>query len=320
MEQAAQAQIAHVEGLLERLEALSDPAARTTATEVVQAVLDLYGEGLARIVDVLADRDEDGSLADALSDDELVAHLLLLHGLHPVPVQERVRGALEGVLPYLESHGGSVQLLGVEQGVVHLRLEGSCAGCPSSAMTLKLAIEDAIFKAAPDVEEVRAEGAQVPDGGAAAHGAAPPGSGTTTLGEAGGATPPSGPPNGLLQIELITPAVAPSVSPGTWAMAGGMPQLASGGVLLEQVSGEAVLFLRPSERIYAYRPGCPACERSLEQAVLRANELTCPGCGNRYDVLRAGRCLDAPQLHLEPVPLLVDDAGLVKVALGAAAA
>ncbi|HEY3829673.1 MAG TPA: NifU family protein [Solirubrobacteraceae bacterium] len=289
-EQPIPDRVTRVEGLLERLERLPDPEARETATEVVQALLDLYGEGLGRIVEVLAAHD-DGTLARELSEDELVAHLLLLHGLHPVSVEERVREALEGVLPYLESHGGNVQLLGVEEGIVHLRLEGSCAGCPSSSMTLKLAIEDAIFKAAPDVEEVQAEGA-VASGG---------------------------PAGGLLQLEVVKPAAAPSVSPGAWAMAGGMPQLPGGGVLLKEISGESVLFLRPSERIYAYRPGCPACADTLAQATLHANELTCPSCGNRYDILRAGRCLDAPQLHLEPVPLLVDDSGLVKVALGAAA-
>lgn len=289
-DELARTQVARVEGLLEQLETLPDPAARETATEVVQALLDLYGEGLGRIVAVIAARD-DGTLAEALGADELIAHLLLLHGLHPVPVEERVRGALQGVLPYLESHGGSVQLLGVEEGIVQLRLEGSCSGCPSSSMTLKLAIEDAIFKAAPDVEEVRAEGA----------------------------TAPAAPSAGLLQLEVLGPAPAPSVSPGAWAMAGGMPQLSGGGVLLKEVSGEPVLFLRPSERVYAYRPRCPGCADTLESAALRANELTCASCGNRYDVLRAGRCLDAPQLHLEPVPLLVDEAGLVKVALGAPA-
>jgi Fe-S cluster biogenesis protein NfuA/nitrite reductase/ring-hydroxylating ferredoxin subunit len=285
---AAREQIARVEGLLEALERLPDAAARQTATDVAQALLDLYGEGLSRIVDVLAAHDEDGTLAQELSEDELVSHLLLLHGLHPVSVEDRVRGALDGVLPYLESHGGNVQLLGVQDGVVRLRMEGSCSGCPSSSMTLKLAIEDAIFKAAPDVEEVTAEGAVE-----------------------------EGPPTGLLQLEIVKPAVAPSLAPGTWAMAGGMPQLSGGGVLLKEVSGEAVLFLRPSERVYAYRPGCPGCSASLQNASLRANELTCAGCGNRYDVLRAGRCLDAPQLHLNPVPLLVDDSGLVKVALAA---
>ncbi len=176
MGDTAREQVAQVEDLLEQLEGLPDPAARETATEVVQALLDLYGNGLGRIVDVVAERD-DGTLAEALADDELVAHLLLVHGLHPVSVEERVRGALESVLPYLESHGGHVELLGVQEGIVHLRLEGSCAGCPSSSLTLKLAIEEAIFKAAPDVEEVRAEGA----------------------------VSPVAPSSGLLQLELVKP-------------------------------------------------------------------------------------------------------------------
>jgi nitrite reductase/ring-hydroxylating ferredoxin subunit len=85
------------------------------------------------------------------------------------------------------------------------------------------------------------------------------------------------------------------------------------------VAGQAILFLKLGERFYAYRPSCPACEGSLEQAVLAGVELTCPGCGNRYDVMRAGRCLDSPQLHLEPLPLLVGEDGLVKVALPVAA-
>jgi Fe-S cluster biogenesis protein NfuA len=175
----AHARVARVEDLLEQLEALGDLVAPTTATEVVQALLALYGEGLGRIVDVLAERD-DGTLARTLSEDELVAHLLMLHGLHPVPVEERVRGALRSVLPYLESHGGSVELLGVEEGVARLRLEGSCSGCPSSTMTLKLAIEEAILKAAPDVEEVRAEGA----------------------------VPAAAAPPALIQLECLRPGVA----------------------------------------------------------------------------------------------------------------
>jgi Fe-S cluster biogenesis protein NfuA/nitrite reductase/ring-hydroxylating ferredoxin subunit len=276
--------VARIEGLLERLDGLPDSAARETATDAVQALLDLYGEGLGRIVDVVAAHD-DGTMARELGDDDLVAHLLLLHGLHPTPVEDRIREALDGVLPYLESHGGSVELLAVEDGIARLRMQGSCSGCPSSAVTLKLAIEDAIFKAAPDIEEVCAE-------------------------DAAQAEP---------MLAVVRSGPAPSVAAGAWATAGGMPQLARGGVLLKEVSGEMVLFLRPSERIYAYRPECPACTSSLGEAALRATELTCPGCANRYDVLRAGRCLDAPAEHLEPVPLLVDASGLIKIALGTVA-
>ncbi len=293
----ANERVARVEGLLEQVETLPDPAAREAATEMAQALLDLYGEGLTRIVDEIAARD-DGSLAEALGDDELVSHLLLLHGLHPVPVEERVRGALLDVRPYLESHGGDVELLGVEEGVAHLRLNGSCSGCPSSAMTLKLAIEEAIFKAAPDVEEVRAEGAVEE------------------------IAPPTAPPGGLIQLEVLQPAApsgpAPAQPFGPWAMAGGMPELSGGGPVVKVVAGERLLFARLGETVYAYRPTCPGCEQELDDASLRAAELTC-ACGQRFDLLRAGRCLDQPQLHLAPVPLLEDESGLVKVALGAAA-
>jgi Fe-S cluster biogenesis protein NfuA len=148
---------AQVEALLERIDTLEEPA-RTTATELVQALVELYGEGLAHVVDHVAAHD-DGTLAQAFAGDELLAHLLLLHGLHPVPLEQRVRAALDEVRPYLAAHNGGVELLGVEDGVVRLALQGSCNGCPSSTATLKLAIEDAIGKAAPDVERIQAEGA-----------------------------------------------------------------------------------------------------------------------------------------------------------------
>ncbi len=156
------ADTADIERLLEEVEALPDPAARQTATALTTALLDLYGEGLARVVEIVAQHDGDGELAVALASDELVAHLLLLHGLHPEPLERRVRQALLEVRPYLESHGGDVELLSVADGVVRLALNGSCKGCPSSAATLKLAIEDAIRRAAPDIERVEAEGAVEP--------------------------------------------------------------------------------------------------------------------------------------------------------------
>jgi Fe-S cluster biogenesis protein NfuA len=147
-----------IEALLEDLEAVPEGPARDTATALVQALIDLYGEGLARLVGHVAERD-DGTLADALARDELVAPLLMLHGLHPVPMETRVRGALDGVRPYLESHGGGVELLAIEDGTVRLQLQGSCSGCPSSTVTLKHAVEEAIHEAAPDVAGIVAEDA-----------------------------------------------------------------------------------------------------------------------------------------------------------------
>jgi Fe-S cluster biogenesis protein NfuA/nitrite reductase/ring-hydroxylating ferredoxin subunit len=291
-DRAGRERIAAVERLLEGVDGLADPAARATATDLVAALLDLYGEGLARLVGCVAAHDDGGELAAALAGDELVAHLLLLHGLHPVPLETRVRAALADVRPYLESHGGDVELLDVTDGVAHLRLEGSCDGCPSSAATLKLAIEDAIHATAPDIERVEAHGAVA-------------------------GAPPASP---LIQLEVAAPlpkaATDGSGHRRAWASTDDLTDLANGAQLLRDVAGERVLFLRLDGRVYAYRPSCPACDASLADGVLDGTRLRCSGCGRHYDARRAGHCLDEPGLHLEPVPLLTAGDGRLKVALG----
>ena len=161
---AARERVARVDALLDDLEGAIGAVPVDTAIELVQALLDLYGEGLARMVAHVAAVDDDGALAGAFASDELVSHLLLLHGLHPVALEQRVRGALDEVRPYLAAHGGGVELLSVDDGVAHLRLEGACNGCPSSALTLTSAVEEAIARAAPDVERIEAEGATAPSG------------------------------------------------------------------------------------------------------------------------------------------------------------
>ena len=122
-----------------------------TATEAVQALIELYGEALARFV-----------AGANPTEDELLSHLLLVHDLHPVDIETRVRRALDEVRPYLGSHGGDVELLGVEKGIAHVRLGGTCDGCPSSSVTLRNAIEDAIMRAAPELERIEAEGVAEP--------------------------------------------------------------------------------------------------------------------------------------------------------------
>jgi Fe-S cluster biogenesis protein NfuA len=146
----------------ERLEALLEasavagPGARDRAEQLVRLVVELYGAGLERVLEIVY---EGGALDDAVLDrlaaDELVSGLLLVHGLHPYGVGERVERALEGVRPYLRSHGGDVELLGVEEdGVVGLRLLGHCDGCAGSTATLTTAVREAIEAAAPEVTRI----------------------------------------------------------------------------------------------------------------------------------------------------------------------
>ena len=123
------------------------------------AVIELYGEGLERIFAALDESGDAGAeLRERLSQDGVVASLMLIHDLYPVDLEARVIEALDGVRPYMESHGGNVELLGIEDGVARIRLEGSCEGCPASASTLELAIKQALDEAAPDLEGLLVEG------------------------------------------------------------------------------------------------------------------------------------------------------------------
>jgi Fe-S cluster biogenesis protein NfuA/nitrite reductase/ring-hydroxylating ferredoxin subunit len=280
-DQGLQERVARMETLLEEIETLPDRNARSKAAEVVGALLDLYGEGLARMMEVVAEGEERERTFDAFAEDELVSHLLLLHGLHPLDLKTRVIMALEEVRPYLQSHGGNVELLGVKEGVARLRMQGSCSGCPSSTVTLRLAIEEAIQKSAPDLEGIEAEGV--------AEEARP------------APTIVAGPT--LRKKEKKRP----QEDGASWTVVGGLPQLSSGRMLVKEVSDEPVLFLKLGDDFYAYRRLCPGCGESLEEGGLDEAVLTCSGCSRRYDVRRAGRCLDDPQLHLEPIPLLVDE-------------
>jgi Fe-S cluster biogenesis protein NfuA len=152
-----------IEPLLAELEKSLAPGDFARVEELVRCVVALYGEGLARIPAMLADAGAPGSaLWRRLAADEQIAGLLALHGLHPEPLAQRVERGLEKVRPALGSHGGDVHLVSVDEetGVVRLRLEGSCDGCPASSATLRHLVSDAIRSEAPEVAEIAVDDAK----------------------------------------------------------------------------------------------------------------------------------------------------------------
>jgi Fe-S cluster biogenesis protein NfuA len=159
-----QKQLAHIEELIKALDSRPDSPASTQARELVQTLLEIHGAGFEQSLEIIHDSPGGQELIDRLAENPLVSNLLILHNLHPLDLETRVRRALDSVKPRLGLHGGDVQLLGVtSDGVVTLRLEGNCHGCPSSRVTLKSSIEEAIYVAAPDVIAIAVEGA-VDDG------------------------------------------------------------------------------------------------------------------------------------------------------------
>jgi Fe-S cluster biogenesis protein NfuA len=156
----------HPGELLDRVQALSaqvdelpDARARELAQELVSAVIAMYGDGLRRIMEAISEAREAGeTILDQLAQDGAVASLLLIHDLYPVGLEERVREALDTVRPYMESHGGNVELLGIADGVAHLALKGSCDGCAASRATLEVAIKQALDEHAPDLDGIEVQG------------------------------------------------------------------------------------------------------------------------------------------------------------------
>ncbi len=265
-------------------------AARERAEQLVREVTDLYGAVLERMMDVALAADP--GLADRFAADDLVASLLLVHGLHPYDVERRVSDALDSVRPYLGSHGGDVSLLGVDDGVVRLQFQGSCKSCPSSSVTLELAVEDAVRAAAPEISSIEVVPAEKDS------------------------TP------GIIPAEsLMTHLHVNGHRSTAWQPVPELAELSDGEVGGFRVSGATALVCRVGRDvggrdgggIYAYRDRCSSCTGTLAGAQLTGAVLRCPNCGAGFDVVHAGAGVGGDS-HLDPIPVLVHD-GVLSMAV-----
>jgi hypothetical protein len=141
----------------ERIEGLMTELRGTTAAhtweridELVHALVTMYGEGLRRIVARL-----DAGMCATLADDDLVASLLALHGMHPVPPEQRIAEALAAAAPQL----GTVTLLGISEGVARLALGGGKGAPPAVTAAL---LDELVRQAAPEIERIVLEDATPP--------------------------------------------------------------------------------------------------------------------------------------------------------------
>ncbi|HKX32113.1 MAG TPA: NifU family protein [Blastocatellia bacterium] len=162
-----QQRLQKIEGLVQALEAAADQQFRAGVVELMQSVMALHGAGIQRMMELVFDSGEAGRrIIDGFAQDELVASLLVLYDLHPQDLEARVELALNKVRPYLRSHGGNIELVGIDQGVVRVKLEGDLHGNASLPMPFRLVIEEAIYEVAPDVTALEVDGAPLASGAA----------------------------------------------------------------------------------------------------------------------------------------------------------
>jgi Fe-S cluster biogenesis protein NfuA/nitrite reductase/ring-hydroxylating ferredoxin subunit len=273
-----------VQELSAQLDEYPDPRARQLAQDLLSAVIAMYGDGLHRIIDAIGrSRDAGATILDELAQDGAVASLLLIHDLYPASLHERVIEALDTVRPYMESHGGNVELIGIEDGVAKLALEGSCNGCAASRATLELAIKQALDEHAPDLAGLEVEGViEEPV------------------------------PSTAFELPMVhSGPPAPEAQPSRWLPItfGAGP----GEVGRIEVDGAELLLANIEGSLLAYRNECAACGERLDDGQLRGGVLGCPGCGVEFDLPRAGRAAGGEPLQLTPVPLL--ESGGVRIAV-----
>jgi len=147
-----QNRLARIDNLVRKLESAGDPALRSVTKELMQSIMDLHAAGLERMMELSSEAGgREDTLIDRFGEDGLVGCLLVLHGLHPEGFETRVRQAVEKVRPMLRSHGAAIELVSIQQEAVHLRMSSGGGGCGSSADSLKIAVEEAIYEAAPDI-------------------------------------------------------------------------------------------------------------------------------------------------------------------------
>ena len=274
--------IERVQELTEHLDAVADPGLRAIADELTAAIVQLYGAGLERMLAIVREGGED--LLEAFAQDGLVASLLLIHDLHPVSLEDRVGQALDRVRPYMESHGGDVELLGIEDDVARLALHGSCKSCRASSATLELAVRQALEELCPDLAGMDVEGlAPEPE---------------------------------LAGFPGVALPMAGQVSGPAWHDLAGVEDLKPQALTAAEAGGAALVVGNVAGTLLAYRDRCAACGGGFAGAELLDATLVCPGCARGFILTMAGRCTDDEALQLEPVPLL-RRGPLVQVALGA---
>jgi Fe-S cluster biogenesis protein NfuA/nitrite reductase/ring-hydroxylating ferredoxin subunit len=279
-------------------------AAHERAEQLVREVTDLYGAGLERMMAMAVAANPE--LAETFAADDLVASLLLVHGIHPHGVERRVADALDTVRPYLGSHGGDVHLLEVagdsDNYTVRLQFSGSCRSCPSSSVTLELAVEDAVRAAAPEISAIEVVAPEQ---------------------NTGQNTEKDAKPSVIPAESLMSRVHQDRRRAATWQPVPYLADLRAGEVGGFRVGGTTVLACRVGDQLFAYHDRCGGCGDSLAGAALHrqlgadAPVLRCPRCHAHFDVVHAGACVDGngrAGAHLEPIPLLERD-GVLSMAI-----
>lgn len=250
---------------------------RNEVMEMLGLIDALHREGLRHLVEALSAQGS-GLVEQALKD-PAVHMLLMLYDLLPPEPRVQVEQALETVGPYIASLGGSVEVLDVIDGVVHLHLSGTGSDFAASQATLWQHIEAALREGFPGFRSIEVhELSKLP-----------------VPARAGSFIP-------LQQVRSVTRTVKRPVFTSVASMDSLEPDTLKG----IEVEGVRVLLCNVDGAIYAYRNACPGSILPLDGGKLKGYSLLCPWHNCLYD-MRTGKRLDGYAGQLEVIPVAIRD-------------
>lgn len=238
----------------------------------------------------------------------IAAAVLAMYELVPLDEHSQIEEALDEIRPYIESHGGGLELLDVEGGTIHVRLSGSCHGCAASAMTLRRGVEAKLRERIPWFEEIVAHDPEEAD-----EEPLPNALPMVQVGASAGVAPARGGGAGeLLQIAQLKRPVFVDV--------GRFEDLAEGEMMAADVDGNSILIINVDGEPYAFRNICPTDGRNpLDGGRLAGSVLVCPWHNCAYDARSGKRADDEPNTDsLAVVPIAVSSDGVMRIAANVA--
>jgi len=285
--------VTRLNSLVEELEQYPDTTVRDKALDLVQIILKLYGESLRRIIATFEAGPQRDQILGRMANDEVIRSILLIHGLMPVSLYDRVAAKLKELRPFLVSQGCDVELLGVDDGRARMRLIRSGKGAPPIAV-LKADIEKALSEVAPDLAGLDIEGLSEKVEATAKVAAA--------LGRM--IEKPQNSEPALVQIKGKQPKV--SSPENTWVPVIRTQSIEDGQFKIVNFEDINVLILNLDGEFYAYRNACAEGGRPLDDSHFQSPMLNCSCHGYGYD-LRRGNCIERPDLKLTSVPVNLED-------------
>lgn len=258
-----------------------DEDAKAAALNLKQSLEAFHRSALVHIVRTLKDDGRGKELLFQLVDEPVVHAVLGLHGIIRADPMVRANRALESVRPYLQSHGGDVELVKIEAGLAYVRLQGSCNGCSMSAVTLREGVEEALVSG---VEEV---------------------TGVSVLEDE--------PTVAFIPLDEIGRKPATSLKSAGWSEGPKVSEITESGLHRFDMSteGEPLSFVavEAENRIAVFRNECVHQGLSLDGGCVEDGIIQCPWHGFTFEA-SSGECVSNPGAQLEQVPTRIDSGRL----------